>query len=71
MNNKNKKTLIQPSTIHKLRNFQGGFEKSAEILKTYVTMRKIKEKAVDSLSRIVESREAGQFTLGNFLDGFL
>lgn len=67
MINKNRKTPIQPSTIHV---FQGGFEKSGGFLKMFVTIRNLKWKAVDSLPRIGQEREAGEFILVNFQNGF-
>jgi hypothetical protein len=70
MINKNRKTPIQPSTIHNINRFRGGFEKSGGFLKMFVTIGKIKEKAVDSLSGIVQERETGEFILVNFQNGF-
>jgi hypothetical protein len=36
----------------------------------FVTIGKIKENAVDSLSGIVQERETGEFILVNFQNGF-
>ncbi|MCK9519565.1 MAG: hypothetical protein M0R74_11160 [Dehalococcoidia bacterium] len=67
---KNKKTSIQPSTLHINGGFRGGFEKSAGFLNSFVSIEFIKWIAVDTLNRIDKKREGGEFTLEKFLSGF-
>jgi hypothetical protein len=70
MINKNRKTPIQPSTIHNINRFRGGFKKSGGFLKMFATIRNLKWNAVDSLSGSGQEREAGEFILVNFQNGF-
>jgi hypothetical protein len=65
---KNKKTASNRPTITES---QGGFKKSAGFFPAFVSYRFITGISVDSLDRIVTSREAGRLSLENFPSGFI